>query len=254
MEISKLAYPESFILVVQNGEIESQENFMILEEVQKYIHRKLGINLDLTSEEQFPKLFRRKATQLEVKSIFDGMSRDLKNAMNVYVRPGMIFLRKDQAQNIISKAEERARQKTSYVKPVEHKEFPEDFFMNRGEKHCLSTQIGNDILLKDVQECFKKITESCETMPKSYQKSNGQTYPNGCCTVKFLTFNMLWNHKHICSYFTSSYRSYYTEQKKINSSTNLVPPEKIDVTFIEKNLFVNCKNWNLYNASFDKTK
>ena len=45
MEISKLAYPESFILVVQNGEIESQENFMILEEVQKYIHRKLGINL-----------------------------------------------------------------------------------------------------------------------------------------------------------------------------------------------------------------
>ena len=45
MEISKPAYPESFILVVRNGEIESQENFMILEEVQKYIYRKLGVNL-----------------------------------------------------------------------------------------------------------------------------------------------------------------------------------------------------------------
>ena len=45
MEISKPAYPESFILVVRNGEIESQENFMILEEVQKYMYRKLGVNL-----------------------------------------------------------------------------------------------------------------------------------------------------------------------------------------------------------------
>lgn len=39
--------------------------------------------------------------------------------------------------------------------------------MNRGEEYCLSTQIGNDILLKDVQECFKTITEKCDTMPKT---------------------------------------------------------------------------------------
>ena len=45
MEISKPAYPESFVLVVQNGEIESQENFMILEEVQRYICRNFGGNL-----------------------------------------------------------------------------------------------------------------------------------------------------------------------------------------------------------------
>ena len=56
----------------------------------------------LESEETFPGLYRREASQMELESIAGDMASNPSNGFNYFIGPGMIFLKKTQAEEIIA--------------------------------------------------------------------------------------------------------------------------------------------------------
>ena len=71
-------------------------------------------------------------------------------------------------------------------------EFP-DFFLNEDEKFCLFSEKGDHMMLSEIHDAFKEITEKCLTRPTKYMpplSTNGVRdfrkcqYPIACCLTK----------------------------------------------------------------------
>ena len=67
---------------------------------------------------------------------------------------------------------------------------------------------------------------------------------------------MLWSEKEIWIYFKRLYSGHFqqiaTERLKIGKVPNIVHPDAIDLAFIKGNINLKCKNWDYFNAVFDK--
>ena len=65
---------------------------------------------------------------------------------------------------------------------------------------------------------------------------------------------MLWSEAEILKYFKATYEKHRNQQAKMRRPEILkwVPPNAINMSFLEKNLSLECDNWIFYNSHFNK--